>query len=84
MEYAPFEAALPTSIEAMFYIRGPCDDTRPQPWLGGWDQPKCEEYARWAHRLMRERWPLQAQQVPLLRLDVYNRVAPFSVDDQGA
>ena len=31
------------SREAIFYIEGPCDDERPQPWLGWSDRRKCED-----------------------------------------
>ena len=81
LEYATFYGALPWSMEAMFYIRGNCDDPRPQPWIGGWEQPKCEEYARWAHGLLAQAWPAEAEQIPLLRLDVYSRTTPFVPDD---
>ena len=81
VEFQPFLDSLPWSIEALFYIRGPCDDLRPQPWIGGWEQPKCEEYARWAHALLAQYWPQHIDQIPLLRLDVYSRTAPFVVDD---
>ena len=58
---------------------GPCDDERPQPWLGRGDAHKCEQYARWVHAKLLERWPREGREVPLLKLDMYDRQAPFSV-----
>lgn len=79
LEFAPFSANMPRSVEAIFYIEGECDDARPQPWLGGRAQPKCEEYARWVHQTLQETWPSEGAQIPLLRLDLYDRANPFRV-----
>ena len=79
MDFDTFHSNLPESIEAIFYIHGGCTDTRPQPWMGGHQVSKCEDYARWAHSALQARWPRRAANIPLVRMDVSNFEAPFSL-----
>lgn len=79
IEFDAFYSSLPESIDAIFYIEGPCTDRRPQPWVPGRQQAKCEEYARWAHAELQRRWPQRARDIPLLRLNPRNWTEPFSL-----
>ena len=84
MEYLAFERNLPDSIEAIFYQPHGCRDTRPQPWMGSATRTKCEQYARWAHERLQERWPKEAPSIPLLVFDVFAQENPLSVDPNSA
>lgn len=63
---------LPHSVEAMFFLPTGC---------GGdiYDGPKCEDYARAAHRRFLASFNLTESEVPLLKFDLWNWDAPFTV-----
>ena len=71
------------TVEAMFYIysgnqgRGNGDCGKG---ADIYDGPKCEDYARAAHRKFLQTFNLQERQVPLLKLDLWNWDYPFSPD----
>ena len=66
-----FLDSLPRSIAAVFYMPTPCDDI--------YDGPKCEAYARGAHRNMLRHFELTEADLPLVRFDFYNWTHPFEV-----
>mmetsp|Transcript_31538 Transcript_31538/g.63019 ORF Transcript_31538/g.63019 Transcript_31538/m.63019 type:complete len:137 (-) Transcript_31538:216-626(-) len=78
LDFDHFYNNLPNSIEAIFYISGRCTDVRPQEWLPGTPVPKCEDYARRVHADLLARWPAQAREIPLVRLDPWAWDQPFS------
>jgi hypothetical protein len=82
-EFDAFHAALPDSIDAIFFIRDDCFQPRMQPWIPGQQEFKCEEYARWAHAELQARWPDRARHIPLVALDVFNWEAPLSMAEDG-
>jgi len=65
-----FVTSLPHSISAVFYLPAACDDI--------YDGPKCESYARGAHRNMLRHFALTEQQLPLVQFDYMNWARPFS------
>lgn len=80
-----YEAALPHPIEAVFFLwdglrqRGmDCADAH--------DGTKCETYARAAHQRILEYFNLEAYEVPLVTLDLWNWERPFAPapSDYGA
>ena len=63
---------LPHSILGVFYIDGNCGDA--------YDGPKCQDYARGAHRAMMSNFDLDPIQFPLVKLDLFNWKTPFTDD----
>ena len=62
---------LPDSIEAVFYLDDDCGDS--------YDGPKCRDYGYGAHAAIASHFGLDADRLPLLKLDLWNWNAPFSV-----
>ena len=60
---------LPHSIDAVFFLPTACDDV--------FDGPKCEAYARGAHRNLLRHFELTEEQLPLVRFDYNNWERPF-------
>lgn len=60
---------LPQSIEAVFYLPTACDDI--------YDGPKCEAYARGAHRNILRHFKLTEAQVPFVKFDYFDWKQPF-------
>jgi len=65
---------MPSTIEAFYYV---ADEQRRGLSSRG---PSGERQARWAHRLFLARFGLSAAEVPLLKLELENGPAPFSLD----
>ncbi|KAL3919871.1 MAG: hypothetical protein SGPRY_005474 [Prymnesium sp.] len=61
---------LPKSIEAVFFIPTSCDDI--------FDGPKCEAYARGAHRNILRHFQLTEAQLPLVKFDFFNWERPLT------
>lgn len=66
-----FAQNLPKSITAVFYLPTACDDI--------YDGPKCEAYARGAHRNMLRHFKLTEAQLPLVKFDYFDWDQPFEV-----
>lgn len=60
----------PQSIYAVFYLPTACDDI--------YDGPKCEDYARGAHRNILRHFKLTEAQLPLVTFDFFNWEKPFA------
>ena len=73
---ATFIKELPHSVEAMFFLPTNCAGDI-------YDGPKCESYARRAHRKFIEHFKLSPLQVPLLKFDLWNWDTPFSLAEPG-
>ena len=69
LDDAHFTEKLPDSIRAVFYLPKSCWDIN--------DGPKCEEYARIAHRNMLRHFALTEAQLPLLRFEPLDWSHPF-------
>ena len=65
-----FVRSLPLSIDAVFFLPSACDDT--------FDGPKCEAYARGAHRNILRHFELTEAQLPLVLFDYFNFDEPFT------
>jgi len=63
---------LPYSVEAMFFLPTRCNGDI-------YDGAKCEDYVRTAHRTFLQNFTLTEEQVPLLKLDLWNWEAPFTM-----
>jgi len=63
------EDELPQAIAAVFYLPTPCDDI--------YDGPKCEAYARGAHRNILRHFRLTEAQLPLVKFDFFGWERPF-------
>ena len=72
LDASPFTHSLPHSIEAFFFQPGRKDC------FDAFDGHKCEAYARAAHRAFLDRFSLSWNDVPLLKLDIFNWQQPFS------
>lgn len=57
---------------AVFYLPFPCTDI--------YDGPKCEAYARGAHRNILRHFELTERQLPLVRFDYLNFERPFALE----
>ena len=64
-----FVSNLPHSIAAVFYLPANCDDI--------YDGPKCEAYARGAHRNLLRHFHLTEEQLPLVKFNYNDFDAPF-------
>ena len=68
----PPHQVLPDSVGAIFYLKGSnCAGDI-------FDGPKCEDYARAAHRTFLDHFGLTAEDVPLVAFDLWNVDEPFS------
>jgi len=73
-----YSRALPSSIQAVFYIRA--RTCHSENWAAQGD--KCESYARAMHARLTRHFGLTAEQLPLLRLDLRDFDTPFSADSK--
>ena len=65
-----YKQNLPKSIGAIFYLPTPCTDI--------YDGPKCEDYARGAHRNILRHFKLTEADIPLVKFDYNNWERPFT------
>jgi len=70
MDEQTYVANLPHSISAVFYLPTPCDDI--------FDGPKCEDFARGAHRNILRHFQLTEAQIPFVEFDYFNWNKPFT------
>lgn len=70
MDDQTFVSNLPHSIDAVFYLPTACDDI--------YDGPKCESFARGAHRNLLRHFQLTEAQLPFVKFDYFNFSQPFS------
>jgi len=59
----------------MFYVDGDCVDIGD----AGNHNAACEDFARAAHRTMLAHFGLHAEQLPFLKLDLFDWERPFSI-----
>mmetsp|Transcript_56176 Transcript_56176/g.99294 ORF Transcript_56176/g.99294 Transcript_56176/m.99294 type:complete len:95 (+) Transcript_56176:587-871(+) len=72
-ESAAYLEQLPRSIEAMFYLTTNCK-------VDIFDGPKCKDYVQKAHKRFLQHFNLTQNEIPLLKLDLWNWDAPFSLE----
>eukprot|EP00966_Prymnesium_polylepis_P237416 5490907-Prymnesium_polylepis.1 len=70
LDESAFAANVPDSISAVFFLPTICEDAH--------DGPKCEDYARGAHRNLLRTFGLTEARLPLVRFDFFNWDQPFS------
>jgi len=61
---------LPDSIMGVFYLDDDCGDS--------YSGPKCADYGKAAHRSIAKQYSLNAERLPLLKLDLWNWEQPFT------
>ena len=70
LDEAVFAANVPQSVSAVFFLPTTCEDV--------FDGPKCEAYARGAHRNLLRTFELTEERLPLVKFDFFNWDTPFS------
>ena len=60
----------PFSAAAVFFLPTKCEDI--------YDGPKCEDYARGAHRNILRHFRLTETEIPLVKFDYFNWETPFT------
>lgn len=64
-----FVKNLPHSVAAVFFLPTPCEDI--------YDGPKCEDYARGAHRNFLRHFRLTELELPLVKFEFTDFETPF-------